>query len=95
MSDIPFPLLVAFTFLFGCLAVLHVHRRQQQAQRALPDREAFLALHRQEAPACPKCGSHDTREFGLNDSGDDRRIVACAGCDHLMYQYQRVGPVPA
>lgn len=89
MSDIPFPLLVAFTFLFGCLAVLHLHRRQQEAQRALPEREAFLALHGQNTPACPKCGHPETREFGLHDSGDQRRVVACARCDRLMFQYQR------
>lgn len=88
VSDIPFPILVAFTFLFGCLAVLHLHRRQQEAQRALPEREAFLALHGQKTPACPKCGNAITREFGLHDGADRRRVVACAKCDRLMYQYR-------
>jgi len=92
VSDIPFPLLIAFLFLFGCLAMLQLHRRQQDAQRALPDREAYLAANGQSEPACLGCGSLRTREFGLNDGEDNRRVVACAECDRLMYQYLRTEP---
>lgn len=92
MSDLPFPILVAMTFLFGCLAALHFHRRHQEAQRALPDRAGFLGIHNQSVPACPKCGSEETREFGLHDSNDQRRVVVCKRCDQLMYQY--VDPTP-
>jgi hypothetical protein len=89
MSDVPFPILVAAVFLFGCLAVLHIHRRQHEAQRALPQRAAYLATHRQQMPACARCGSSDTREFGLDEGEDPHRIVACAKCDRLMYRYRR------
>lgn len=89
MSDVPFPILVAAIFLFGCLAILHVHRRQQEAQRALPLRDAYLATHRQQTPACTHCASTETREFGLDEGEDPRRIVACVKCDRLMYQYRR------
>lgn len=89
MSDIPFPIFVAAIFLFGCLAVLHVHRRQQDEQRALPQRDAYLATHGQQTPACQHCRSIDTREFGLHDGEDHRRVVACAQCDKLMFQYSR------
>jgi hypothetical protein len=89
MSDIPFPLLVAFTFLFGCLVMLHLHRRSQDAQRALPQRDEYLALHGQQTPACGHCGASETREFGLHDGEDRRRVVACTKCDRMMYQYSR------
>lgn len=89
MTDIPFPILVAFTFLFGCLFVLHLHRRQQDAQRALPERAEYLAKHGQQAPACDRCGSNQLKEMGLHDSDDARRIVSCAGCNQMLYRYER------
>jgi hypothetical protein len=89
MTDIPFPLLVAFTFLFGCLAMLQLYRRQQDAQRSLPQRAEYLAVHAQQTPACSRCGAQETRDFGLHDGEDHRRVVACAKCDRLMYQYSR------
>ena len=89
MSDIPFPILVAALFLFGCLAVLHIHRRQQEAQRALPQRDEYLAANGQHTPACNHCGATETREFGLHDGADDRRIVVCTKCDRQLFQYTR------
>jgi hypothetical protein len=89
MSDVPFPILVAALFLFGCLVVLHLHRRQQDAQRALPSRAAFLDAHGQNTPACDRCGSTTTREFGLHEGEDPQRIVACAKCDRLLFQFAR------
>ena len=89
MSDFPFPVLVAAVFLFGSLLVLHLHQRQQDAQRALPLRDAYLAEHGQETPACHHCGSIDTREFGIHEGEDHRRVVACAHCDRLLFQYTR------
>ncbi|NMG15980.1 hypothetical protein [Aromatoleum bremense] len=89
MSNFPFPILVAAIFLFGCLAVLHIHRRQQEAQRDLPQRDEYLAAHCQQTPACLRCASTDTREFGLHEGEDVQRIVACKKCDQLMYRYRR------
>ncbi len=89
MTDIPFPILIAFTFLFGCLFVLHMHRRHQDAQRALPELADYLATHNQQAPACNRCGSANLKEMGLHDANDVRRIVSCADCNRMLYQYQR------
>lgn len=89
MSNLPFPIILAVLFLFGCLAVLHVHQRQQQTRRTLPLRDEYLAHHGQSTPACLRCRSSDTREFGLDEGEDPRRIVACAKCDAPMYQYRR------
>ena len=94
MSDVPFPILVAALFLFGCLVVLHLHRRQQDAQRALPSRAAFLETHGQDTPACDRCGATATREFGLHEGEDAQRIVACAKCDRLLFQYARAPEAP-
>ncbi|AKU11468.1 hypothetical protein AzCIB_1567 [Azoarcus sp. CIB] len=92
MSDVPFPVLVAAVFLFGTLAILHVFMRQQEAQRNLPERDQYLASHGLDSVVCAHCRSIDTREFGINDSGDDRRVVACSQCDKPLFRYTRGTP---
>ena len=92
MSDIPFPIIVAVLFLFSCLAILHFHQSRQDAQRALPQRDAYLAAQGGQIPTCGRCGATDTREFGLNEEADHRRVVACAKCNQLMFQYSRDTP---
>lgn len=92
MPDLPFPIIVAVLFLFGCLAMLHVHMRQQEARRALPLRDEYLSRHGQTTPACARCRSAETHESGLDGGEDLQRVVACAKCDAPMYQYRRVPP---
>lgn len=92
MADFPFPILIAVLFLFVCLAVLHLHQRQLARQRALPLRADYFAAHGLETPVCVHCRSIDTRDIGLNDSTDHRRIVSCAQCNKMLYRYERSAP---
>lgn len=92
MADFPFPILIAVLFLFVCLAVLHLHQRQQNQRRALPLRADYFAAHGIETPVCVHCRSIDTRDVGLNDSTDHRRIVSCARCNRMLYRYERSAP---
>lgn len=89
MSDVPFPVLVAAVFLFTSLTLVHLAMRHQNAQRALPERDAYLAAHDLQSVACVHCQSTEMREFGFDDSEDDRRIVTCAGCNKSLYRYTR------
>ncbi|NMG42754.1 hypothetical protein GPA22_03265 [Aromatoleum toluvorans] len=89
MSDVPFPVLVAAVFLFGSLAIVHLAMRHQDAQRALPERDQYLATHGLQSVSCAHCQSTETRELGLDDAEDDRRIVACARCNKLLFRYTR------
>ncbi|WP_332674787.1 hypothetical protein [Aromatoleum sp.] len=89
MPDLPFPVIVATLFLFGCLAMLHVHMRQQERLRALPLRDEFLAGRPAAAAACARCTSTDKREFGLGDGENAQRVVVCAKCDRPMYRYHQ------
>ncbi len=89
MPDLPFPVIVATFFLFGCLAMLHVHLRQQERLRALPLRDEFLAGRAATSAPCVRCASTDKREFGLDDGDKAQRVVACAKCDRPMYRYHQ------
>ncbi|WP_018991547.1 hypothetical protein [Aromatoleum toluclasticum] len=89
MSDVPFPVLVAAVFLLTSLTIVHLAMRHQNAQRALPERDAYLATHGLQAVACAHCQSTETRELGLDDAEDDRRLVACARCEKMLFRYTR------
>jgi hypothetical protein len=89
MSDLPLPLLIAVVFFFLCWFLLRQHFRFQDEQAALPQREAYLAAHGQRQPACHACGSQRLSETGLSHGGDERRIVRCADCRTLLFQFRR------
>ncbi|AYH44164.1 hypothetical protein [Azoarcus sp. DN11] len=89
MSDVPFPVLVAAVFLFTSLTMVHLAMRHQDAQLALPERDAYLAAHELQSVTCAHCQSTEMREFGFNDADDDRRIVTCASCRKALFRYTR------
>ena len=80
---------IMFVAFFAITFVLITrHLRHMKAQRDLPARAAFFDAHGAEG-ACPGCGATERAEHGLNHKDDACRIVACAQCAKLLYQYAR------
>lgn len=80
---------IMFVAFFAITFVLFTrHLRHMKAQRDLPTRDAFFNAQGGSG-ACPGCGSAERAEHGLDDKDDDCRIVACAQCSKLLYQYER------
>ncbi len=80
---------IMFVAFFTITFVLFTrHLRHMKAQRDLPTWEAFLDTQGGSG-ACPGCGVSERAEHGLDDKDDRCRIVACAQCSKLLYQYQR------
>lgn len=89
MLNIPLPIYVAFFFFLGASFLLNLHQRYQKRQRELPERERYLAdLGRQE-PVCKSCDSANISEIGLLHGEDDTRVVSCADCKTMLYQFKR------
>ena len=85
--DILISVIIICTFFIGAFVVITIHSRQMSARRALPLRTAYLQQHA--ALACSRCASSEQREFGLDDSQDRKRIVACATCGQELFQFVR------
>ncbi len=74
---------IMFVAFFAITFVLITrHLRHMKAQRDLPARAAFFDAHGAE-------GATERAEHGLNHKDDACRIVACAQCAKLLYQYAR------
>ena len=86
--EMAFPIVLILTLFITAFIVLTRHQAHMKAQRELPDRDDYFASAG-EGGACKKCGSTETTEQGLDDSGDNIRIVSCAGCRALLYQFKR------
>ena len=88
MADVPWPLLVFLLLFIITIIIVSRHQRYMNAQRNLPDRDAFLAAHGNEV-RCHKCAGTQTAEHGLDSKDDPIRIVTCADCKALLYQFRR------
>lgn len=86
--EMAFPIVLILTLFIAAFIVLTRHQAHMRAQRKLPERAAYLA---EIGPggACRKCGATETTEHGLNGGEDRVRIVSCAKCQALLYQYTR------
>lgn len=89
MFNIPLPIYVAFFFFLGASFLLNLHQRFQKRQRDLPERELYLTEQGREEPACKSCNSANMHEIGLLHGEDDTRIVSCADCKTLLFQFKR------
>mgnify|MGYP001170056550 FL=1 len=89
MADFPLPILVLFVFFSFSWFVLRLHRKFQDKQAALPQREDYLRTHGLQEAACHACGSKAFREIGLSHGRDERRIVSCVDCKELLFQFRR------
>ncbi|MBL8443764.1 MAG: hypothetical protein JNK52_06910 [Zoogloeaceae bacterium] len=89
MNNIPFPVIVAVLFFLGADLVLYLHHRHQKRQRALPEQNDYMRDHGQHAPACIACGATELDEAGCCHATDTRRIVRCATCRTMLFQFQR------
>ena len=89
MADFPLPILVLFVFFAFSWFLLRLHRKFQDKQAALPQREEYLRAHRQREAACHACGSKAFTEIGLSHGRNERRIVSCADCKELLFQFRR------
>lgn len=84
-----FPIVVFLIFFVGALTLITWHQRSMSARRTLPARDDYVAAHG--SAACRHCQSAATREYGLEDQSDERRVVACTACGKDLYQYRRDG----
>nr|MBL8457706.1 hypothetical protein [Zoogloeaceae bacterium] len=89
MNNIPLPVIVAVLFFLGGALVMELHHRFQQRQRALPERDDYIRDHGQHTPACVACGASALNESGCSHAEDSRRIVRCAQCRTMLFQFQR------
>jgi len=87
--EMAFPLIVTLLFFAGAFLLVGRHLRGMQQQRDLPSRDAWLATRGEAGASCAQCGSGEFVEQGLDDKDDDTRIVRCAGCNALLYRYER------
>jgi hypothetical protein len=85
--DILIAVVIICTFFIGALIVVTLHARQMSARRALPLRSLYLQQH--STADCTRCAASEQREFGLDDSQDRKRIVACAACGKELFQFVR------
>ncbi|MCB1960867.1 MAG: hypothetical protein KDE68_10165 [Rhodocyclaceae bacterium] len=85
------PIIFILTLFITAFIVLTRHQAHMRAQRKLPDRTDYFA-QAGEGGACRACGSTDTAEHGLDGGSDDVRIVTCANCRALLYQFRREMP---
>ena len=83
-----FPAIMFVAFFAITFVLVTRHLRRMKAQRELPTRDTFIDAQGGRG-ACPKCGAAERAEHGLHDKDDHRRIVACAQCSRLLYQYER------
>ncbi|MBT0959767.1 hypothetical protein [Denitromonas iodatirespirans] len=86
--EMAFPIVLILTLFIAAFIVLTRHQAHMRAQRNLPDRATYLASAGADG-ACPKCGATETAEHGLHGGEDAVRIVTCAKCQALLYQYKR------
>ena len=86
--EMAFPIVLILPLFITAFIVLTRHQAHMKAQRNLPDRSDYLAAAGKDG-ACKKCGATETVEHGLNGSEDNVRIVACASCQTLLYQFKR------
>ncbi|MCB1962480.1 MAG: hypothetical protein KDF24_04870 [Rhodocyclaceae bacterium] len=89
--EMAFPIVLILTLFISAFVVLTRHQAHMRAQRNLPDRADYFARVGATG-ACPKCGQTETEEHGLDGGSDDVRIVSCAGCRALLYQFRREMP---
>lgn len=85
--DILVAVILIATFFIGALVIISIHMRQMSVRRALPLRDAYQTQHGN--LNCLRCSSSKQREFGLDDKDDDKRVVACAGCERELFQFVR------
>ncbi|TVO59371.1 hypothetical protein [Denitromonas halophila] len=86
--EMAFPIVLILTLFISAFIVLTKHQAHMKAQRNLPDRSDYLAAVGNDR-ACKKCGATETAEHGLNGGEDNVRIVTCASCQALLYQFKR------
>ena len=86
--EMAFPIVLILTLFIAAFIVLTRHQAHMRAQRKLPDRATYLAAVGADG-ACKKCGATETVEHGLHGGEDAVRIVSCANCEALLYQYRR------
>ncbi len=89
--EMAFPIVLILTLFITAFIILTKHQAHMKAQRDLPDRNDYLAKAG-DGGACKKCGASETTEHGLNGGEDNVRIVACASCGNLLYQFKREQP---
>ena len=91
MTSVPLPILFIMAVFFTMWLILRKYHKLEQRKRALPDLNAFLYASNQTEPRCTACNAADLKDEGLTHGKDERRIVACAQCNTLLYQ---ITPTP-
>ena len=87
MSSIPFPILFILAVFFTFWLILRKFHRLEQKKRALPDLNAYLYANNQTEARCRASDSAELKEEGLTHGKDERRIIACASCNTLLYRF--------